>query len=80
LKGKPLYVLIDGGVGSAAEAFAYDVQQFKLGELIGATTAGAANNNDLLPIAPAFILSISSGRPEHAVSKTTGRAWGSSRP
>jgi hypothetical protein len=76
LKGKPLYVLIDGGVGSAAEAFAYDVQQFKLGELVGATTAGAANNNDLLPIAPAFILSISSGRPEHAVSKTNWEGVG----
>jgi hypothetical protein len=69
LKDKPLYVLIDGGVASAAEAFAYDVQQFKLGELIGARTAGAANNNKLLPIAPAFLLSVSYGRPLHAVSQ-----------
>jgi hypothetical protein len=44
------------------------VQQFKLGELVGAKTAGAANNNDLLPIAPAFILSISTSRPVHPVS------------
>jgi hypothetical protein len=70
LTGKPLYVLIDGGAGSAAEAFAYDVQQFKLGELVGARTAGAANNNKLVPIAPYFMLSVSYGRPVHPVSGT----------
>ena len=68
LKGKPLYVLIDGQTASAAEAFAYDVQQFRLGELIGVKTVGAANNNKLVPIAPNFILSVSYGRPLHAVS------------
>ena len=68
LRGKPLYVLIDGGVASAAEEFAYHVQQFRLGELVGARTAGGANNNRLAPIAPGFILSVSVGRPVHAVS------------
>jgi hypothetical protein len=76
LQGKPLYVLIDGGVASAAEEFAYHVQQFKLGELIGAKTAGAANNNTLLPIAPAFMLSVSIGRPVHAVSGTNWEGVG----
>jgi C-terminal processing protease CtpA/Prc len=52
-------VLIDGGTATAAEAFAYDVQQFKLGELVGARTVGAANNNKHVPIAPDFILSVS---------------------
>jgi hypothetical protein len=70
LKGKPLYVLIDGATGSAGEAFAYDVQQFKLGELVGAKTAGAANNNKFVPVAPGFMLSVSFGRPVHAVSQT----------
>jgi len=68
LIGRPLYVLTDRGSGSAAEEFAYHVQQFKLGELIGQTTAGAANNNDLVPITPGFMLSISAGRPVHPVS------------
>ena len=76
LQGMPLYVLIDGGAASAAEAFAYDVQQFKLGELVGARTAGAANNNKLLPIAPNFILSISYGRPVHAISNTNWEGVG----
>lgn len=76
LKGKPLYVLINGRTASAAEAFAYDVQQFRLGELVGATTVGAANNNRLLPIAPDFILSLSYGRPVHAVSGTNWEGSG----
>lgn len=66
--GKPLYVLISPQVGSAAEAFAYDVQQFHLGTLVGGTTAGAANNNTFIPIAPGFMLSVSYGRPVHPVS------------
>lgn len=72
LKGKPLYILIDGNVGSAAEAVAYDLQQFKIAELVGAKTAGAANNNKLIPIAPGFILSVSYGRPLHIL---TNRNW-----
>ena len=76
LRGKPLYVLIDGGVASAAEEFAYHVQQFKLGELVGAKTAGGANNNRLVPVAPAFMLSVSFGRPVHAVSGTNWEGAG----
>ena len=76
LTGKPLYVLISPQVGSAAEAFAYDVQQFKLGTLVGATTAGAANNNTFVPIAPGFMLSVSYGRPVHPVSGTNWEGVG----
>jgi hypothetical protein len=76
LKGRPLYVLINGQTASAAEAFTYDVQQFKLGELVGAKTAGAANNNKLLPVAPHFILSVSYGRPVHAVSNSNWEGAG----
>ena len=76
LHGKPLYVLISPQVGSAAEAFAYDVQQFHLGTLVGATTAGAANNNTFVPVAPGFMLSVSYGRPVHPVSGTNWEATG----
>jgi hypothetical protein len=72
IKNKPLYVLIDGNVGSAAESFAYDVQQFKLGELVGSRTIGAANNNRFVPIAPGLMFSLSYGRPVHGVS---GANW-----
>lgn len=70
LHAKPLFVLIDGGTGSAAEEFAYHVQQFKLGTLIGQATAGAANNNQLFPVAPYFVASVSVGRPIHPVSRS----------
>jgi hypothetical protein len=74
--GKPLYVLIDRGTGSAAEEFAYHVAQFKLGTLIGHTTAGAGNNNTLFPVAPAFMVSISTGLVTHPVSKTNWEGKG----
>lgn len=76
LTGKPLYVLIDRGCFSACEEFAYHVQQFKLGELIGATTGGGANNNDLVPVGSGFMLSVSAGRPVHAVSGTNWEGVG----
>ncbi len=76
LRGMPLYVLIDQSAASAAEAFAYDVREFKLGELVGTKTVGAANNNKLLPIAPNFILSISYGRPVHPVSNANWEGVG----
>lgn len=76
VRGKPLYVLINRQVGSAAEAFAYDVQQFRLGTLVGATTVGAANNNTFFPIAPGFMLSVSYGRPVHPVSGTNWEGVG----
>lgn len=76
LAGKPLYVLIDGGTGSAAEEFAYHVEQFRLGTLIGKTTAGAANNNQLYAVPPYFVASVSVGRPEHPVSRTNWEGKG----
>ena len=39
--GKPLYVLTGGSSASAAEEFIGHVAGFKLGELVGETTAGA---------------------------------------
>ncbi|HYC66963.1 S41 family peptidase [Brevundimonas sp.] len=72
LTGKPLYVLTSRQVGSAAEAFAYSVQKFELGTLVGGTTGGAANNNTFVPVAPGFMLSVSYGRPVHPI---TGSNW-----
>jgi hypothetical protein len=76
MAGRPLWVLIDGGTASAAEEFAYHVQQFKLGVLVGRTTAGAANNNERFPVAPGFVASVSVGRPLHPVSRTNWEGAG----
>lgn len=69
---KPLYVLTSNGSASAAEEFAGHVRGFRLGELVGSTTAGAAFRNELVPIAGGFVLSVSVGRP---VLAATGGDW-----
>jgi hypothetical protein len=70
--GKPLYVLISGRTGSAAEEFAGHVAGYKLGELIGETTAGAGFRNQFFAIPGGYLLSVSVGR---AVLASTGGDW-----
>lgn len=70
IKGKPIYILIDGHSRSAAEMVAYTFQQYGLGELVGARTEGAANVSDDFPVAPGFRLSVSTGRTVQPISKT----------
>lgn len=72
LAGKPCYVLVDGHTGSAAEAFAYALQQARAARIVGDPTFGAANNNREIPIAPRFILSLSYRRP---ISPVSGTNW-----
>jgi Peptidase family S41/N-terminal domain of Peptidase_S41 in eukaryotic IRBP len=73
---RPVYVLIDRASFSAAEEFAYHIQQFKLGTLIGETTAGGANNNMFVPLPEGLLASISFGRPVHPVSKSNWEGVG----
>jgi hypothetical protein len=70
--GKPLYVLTSGGSASAAEEFSGHIGGYKLGELVGETTAGAGFRNELVPVAGRFVLSVSVGR---AVLASTGKDW-----
>ena len=75
-KGKPIYILVDGHVASAAEAVAYGLQQEKAVTVVGSTTYGAANNNKKVPIAPEFILSVSYNRPINPITKTNWEGTG----
>jgi hypothetical protein len=70
--GKPLYVLTSRHSASAAEEFIGHVAGYKLGEVVGETTAGAAFRNDLYDGGHGFVLSVSVGRP---VLATTGGDW-----
>lgn len=72
LAGKPLYVLVSNKTFSAGEAFAQHVRNFHLGTLVGQTTAGAAHTVELLPVDKGFVLTLSTGRGEHAL---TGDDW-----
>ncbi|HEX8239157.1 MAG TPA: S41 family peptidase [Allosphingosinicella sp.] len=70
--GKPLYVLTGGRTASAAEEFTGHIAGYKLGELIGATTAGAGFRNQFFPLPGGYLVSISVGR---AVLASTGKDW-----
>jgi peptidase S41-like protein len=70
--GKPLYVLTSGHTASAAEEFAGHIDGFKLGELIGETTAGAGFRNSFFPLPGGYLVSVSVGR---AVLASTGKDW-----
>jgi hypothetical protein len=70
--GKPLYVLTSGNTASAAEEFTGHVAGFKLGEVIGDTTAGAGFRNTFFPLPGGYVVSVSVGR---AVLASTGKDW-----
>ncbi|QNM82273.1 S41 family peptidase [Sphingomonas sabuli] len=72
ITGKPLYVLVGPRSASASEEFAAHVKNFKLGTLVGETTAGAGNPNSLFAVPHGFVLSLSTGLAIHAV---TGTGW-----
>lgn len=70
--GKPLYVLTSRGSASAAEEFVGHVAGYRLGEVVGSRTAGAAFNNAMYAFKPGFQLSLSEGRP---VLASTSSDW-----
>ena len=72
LTGKPLYVLTGGRSASAAEEFVGHVAGYKVGELVGETTAGAGYRNEFFPVAGGYVISVSVGR---AVLASTGKDW-----
>lgn len=72
LAGKPLYVLTSRSSFSAAEEFATHVSVFGFGTLIGETTGGGGFNNELFGLPGGLVISVSTGRPVHAV---TGGDW-----
>jgi hypothetical protein len=68
----PLYVLISGRTGSAAEATAYTLQAAKRATIVGEPSAGAANPGDLFAVGDGFAVFVSTGTPINAV---TGANW-----
>jgi hypothetical protein len=68
----PLYVLTSGRTASAAEAFAFTMQQAGRGKTVGAATSGAGYNNMTFPLTGHTAISISIG---HAFYPATGKRW-----
>ncbi len=73
---KPVYVLTGKRTGSAAEEFAYDVQQMKRGTIVGGTTWGGANPGDFLPIDRHFAVFVPTGAAVNPISKTNWEGVG----
>lgn len=69
----PLYVLTSGRTASACEAFAYDMQAFSRGVIVGQQTLGAANPGETFSLGAGFTIFISAGLVENAI---TGANWG----
>jgi hypothetical protein len=68
----PLYVLISGRTGSAAEALAYTLKNAKRATVIGERSGGAANPGGPVDVGNGFSVFVSDGSP---VSPITGRNW-----
>ncbi len=73
---KPVYVLTSSGTFSAGEAFAYILQASKRATIIGETTGGGANVEDLIRINDHFVLSLPVGAPVNSITKTNWEGVG----
>lgn len=73
---KPIYVLIGPDTISAAEAFAYDLQQAGRATLIGTPTAGAANFDYRYRVTDHLMFSVPSGYPVNPVSNSNWEGAG----
>lgn len=60
---KPLFLLINKGTASAAEAFAFSLQHAKRATIIGQQSAGAANMNSWYVVNDAIFVSVSTAAP-----------------
>ena len=69
---KPVYVLTGSATFSAAEEFAYNLQNLKRATIIGETTGGGANPVDTYQINPHIDVYIPMGR---ALNPITGTNW-----
>lgn len=68
----PVYVLINGHTGSAAEAFAYTMKNSGRATVIGEASGGAANPGRFFDLGGGFQVFVSTGTP---VSPITGTNW-----
>lgn len=59
----PLFIIVNKGTASAAEAFAYSLQNKKRAKIVGQTSAGAANMNSWYVVNDQIYVSVSTAAP-----------------
>lgn len=73
---KPLFVLVNRGTASAAEAFAFSLQKHGRAKVVGQRSAGGAFMNSWYPVNQHLYISVSTGAPTwpgtHLTWETTG--------
>lgn len=72
----PLYVLISGRTGSAAEAAAYTLQAARRAVTVGEPSGGAANPGGEFPIGEGLNLFVSTGTPINPITRTNWEGAG----
>lgn len=68
----PLYILVNGGSGSASESLPYTLQAARRATIVGEITDGRANPGGFYPTSQGFAVFVSSGTP---VNPITGGNW-----
>ncbi len=66
---RPIYILINRGTGSAAEAFTYHNQQHGRATVIGENSIGAGRLSEIYAISKTLYMMVPENRSEHPVSK-----------
>ncbi|MBD0254181.1 MAG: S41 family peptidase [Cytophagales bacterium] len=59
----PLFILVNGGTASAAEAFTYALQRHGRAQVVGQRSAGGAHMNSWYPVNEHLFISVSTGAP-----------------
>jgi hypothetical protein len=72
----PLYILVNGGTGSASESFPYTLQAARRATIVGEPTNGRANPGGFLRVAGGFAVFVSGGSPENPITHTNWEGTG----
>jgi hypothetical protein len=72
----PLYILVNGGSGSASESFPYTLQAAHRAVIVGEPTNGRANPGGFVRVAGGFAVFVSGGSPENPITHTNWEGTG----
>lgn len=73
---KPIYILVQSQTFSAAEAFAYDLQNLKRATIIGEKTRGGAHSGESVRLTDHFSVNMPMGRAINPITRTNWEGTG----